>query len=378
MIRIIMVRQLASKLLIVSILSQLAMVPLLSASAFADSCSPPSTTYGTDTMQLSIPSSGTYAIWTRLKLSSPTTDSLLLNVDSGSHCYDLGSTSLPTGTWEWVDYSDGNGAAPIQLSLSVGNHTLGYTGISSGVQIDRVEALAQTSCIPSGTGGNCLVATTAAPGTTAGGDTGADTTTASGSTNAAPPISDPFASSVTSGSATGSNTSTTTAIGSGQLTAPVTVQDAGAGKDVSKVEYLLDGKLLATVRTYPYQYRLNTREILNGRYTFSTKTFYTSGKTKTTSEKIVIKNPASLTQVRLAVQKYALAEILAVIVVGALVTFFIKRNRGHRGGLSSSEVFTLHTPSEVSPLPDTPRPANPGGSQDNQNNLTPPSGNIQP
>jgi uncharacterized membrane protein YgcG len=332
-----------SKLLMAVVFCQVVFLGLLPMSAHADSCTPPATTYGADAMQLSIPTAGTYTIWTRVKLASSSTNSLLLNIDNGTKCYDLsGTSSTPTGTWEWIDYSDGSAGSAIQLSLSQGTHTLTYTGIDSGVEIDRVEALAQTSCAPTGTGDNCL-ASIATPPTTGGGSSGGGTSSGSsggsgtkatdssggGANDIASVGGNSFVLSPSANNSTGSSTSTPaitkTSSGRLQISAPVVVQATSAEPGVSKVEYLLNGKVLATERTYPYSYKLNTREILNGNYTFTTKTFYSSGTVKTANEKVIIKNPPSFTQVRLTTQKYALPGIVFIIIFGGLLVYLFNK-----------------------------------------------------
>src|ERR1035438_3880452 len=44
-------------------------------------CSPPSTTYGTDTISVTVPATSTYYIWTNLQAPSTTSDTIMLQVD---------------------------------------------------------------------------------------------------------------------------------------------------------------------------------------------------------------------------------------------------------------------------------------------------------
>jgi chitodextrinase len=127
------------------------------AAAATDSCTPPGTTYGTDTLSVSIPSSATYTIWTRLEIPDSSDNAVLLNVDSNASCYNVGgNSSLPVGSWQWVDYNDGSTSNVINITLSAGTHTFEFIGTDPSVEIDRMLAVSTSgSCTPTGTGDNC-------------------------------------------------------------------------------------------------------------------------------------------------------------------------------------------------------------------------------
>ena len=73
-------------------------------SSAADSCTPSGTTYGTDTLSVTVPSTGTYSIWTRMQIPDSADNGILLNIDNTS-CYNVGAnSSLATGSWQWVNY----------------------------------------------------------------------------------------------------------------------------------------------------------------------------------------------------------------------------------------------------------------------------------
>jgi len=147
--------------LVVLFLSGLAMGTAPKAAAATDSCSPSGTTYGTDTLSVSIPSSATYTIWTRLEIPDSSDNAVLLNVDNNTSCYNVGdSSSLPVGSWEWVDYNDGSTSNVINLTLSAGTHTFEFVGTDPNVEIDRILAVPTSdSCTPTGTGDNCTQVT---------------------------------------------------------------------------------------------------------------------------------------------------------------------------------------------------------------------------
>jgi hypothetical protein len=66
---------------------------------------------------------------------------------------------MPANTWTWVDYQNGNTSSKINVSLTAGTHTLTMAGREAGVEVDRIEAVADTTCVPTGTGDNCASVT---------------------------------------------------------------------------------------------------------------------------------------------------------------------------------------------------------------------------
>jgi hypothetical protein len=118
--------------------------------------------------------------------------------------------------------------------------------------------------------------------------------------------------------------------GSVQITDPVDFNPLPIQPDgVNRVEYFLDGKLMATVKTPPYTYHLDTRNLLNGTYTLMTKTYYENGQTKTASQKIIVKNPFGLTQIKLWLAKYAWLVILLLLVVGGVIAAWLIHRKGN-------------------------------------------------
>jgi hypothetical protein len=130
-----------------------------------DSCTAPTTSFGTDTMSVYVPTTATYTIWTRMQAAT-NANSIQLNIDN-TNCYNVGGdSSIPTtGSWDWVDDYDGNTANLVNVSLSQGTHSFKLTGSQSGISIDRLIAVPVTSggavsCTPTNTqvataGDNC-------------------------------------------------------------------------------------------------------------------------------------------------------------------------------------------------------------------------------
>jgi hypothetical protein len=108
---------------------------------------------------LAISSTGTYRIWSRLMAPDTTNNSYWLQIDD-SCAINFGDTALTPNTWTWVDYHDGSVAEKIDVALKAGNHQLKLVGRETGVKVDRVLALSDLNCIPTGNGGNCSAAST--------------------------------------------------------------------------------------------------------------------------------------------------------------------------------------------------------------------------
>jgi hypothetical protein len=115
-----------------------------------------------------------------------------------------------------------------------------------------------------------------------------------------------------------------------QVSAAATIQPTqSAGDPITKAEYFLNGKLVATATQPPYSYKLDTPNLRNGKYTLQVKTFYTSGKIALTAHHIDVKNPLSLKQLLLEAKHYAWAFILPVLIIAAFV--YVRFLRGKTG-----------------------------------------------
>jgi len=235
-----------------SLLARDVVAPNKVALAAADSCTPPATTYGTDTMTVSVPASATYTIWTRMLAPSSSANSILLSID-GTNCYNVGGgSSIPANSWAWVNYNDGSSSNVIQASLSQGTHTFVLTGTQSGVGIDRIEALTDGSCIPTGTGDNCAPP----PDTTA------------------PTVS-------ISAPASGATVSGTTTI----------TANASDNVAVASVQFKLDGNNLGSADTAsPYTMNWSTTGVSNGTHVLTAVATDTSGNATTSSSVSVTVN----------------------------------------------------------------------------------------
>lgn len=131
----------------------------------AAACTLPSTDYGTVDLSVSIPTAGTYRIWTRMAAPSPSAagNNYLLQVDTAS-CDTIGGTTVPvyaSGATTYFTNDSSNWIAKnttgayVDVSFTTGTHSLKLIGNASGVVIDRLILTQDTSCVPTGTGGNC-------------------------------------------------------------------------------------------------------------------------------------------------------------------------------------------------------------------------------
>ena len=100
---------------------------------------------------------------------------------------------------------------------------------------------------------------------------------------------------------------------------------------VSKVEYILDGKLAVTETKSPFVFRLDTTKLLNGNHTLVTKTFYSNGQIKLVSQTVIAKNKFGLTQLKLRLQKLAWLVILVALLAGAAIAAWLIHRRGSGG-----------------------------------------------
>jgi hypothetical protein len=328
-------RYLVRSLLIAAILLGInLMSPPKTATASADSCTAPATTYGTDTMTVNIPSAGTYYIWTRMQAPATTSNEILLNVNNT--CFDVGnSTSIPNlNSWTWVNKSSTNNV--ISMALPSGNSTFTLTGIEGGVSVDRIEALTDDSCVPTDTGDNCTPATpvdTTPPTVTVSSSVGAvtnstsanftldgtDNVTASDALTYQCSLDNAAYTSCTSpkaysGLAAGDHSFNVKATDqAGNVSTPANYSwtvdttppsvsisvpasgatvsgtlavaaDASDNVKVDNVQFKLDGETLGSpVTSSPYTYSLNTSTLSNGTHSISAVATDTAGNTTTSS-----------------------------------------------------------------------------------------------
>lgn len=110
---------------------------------------------------------------------------------------------------------------------------------------------------------------------------------------------------------------------SGQASVQTAPSDAG---NVTKIEYYLNNKLVATVTHAPYAYSVDTKKLRNGSYTLATKTYYKNGQTTVKDTALIVKNPFGWTQFKLQVEHYALYGIIFILLVLAAVWWWTRNH----------------------------------------------------
>lgn len=213
-------------------------------------CATPATNYGTATMQLSVPSAGSYRIWTHMKAADATNNSYLLEVD-GNNCFTVGDSGIGANAWTWVDYQNGSASSKVTMQLSAGTHTIKAIGREANVKIDRILATADQNCVPSGFGDNCMAK--------------ADTT------RPVTAITMP------------DNLSTV----SGEVTVKA---DASDNTGVTRVEFYVQDVLKATDTASAYEYKWNTAQYSNGTYTITVKAYDAAGNSSVDARSVTVKN----------------------------------------------------------------------------------------
>ena len=215
--------------------------------ATAAGCTVPSPNYGTVTSTVAVSTAGTYTLWSRIMAPDATKNSYLLEVD-GANCYTVGdASSIPANAWTWVDYQSGNTATKITLNLSAGSHTIKMIGREATVKVDRLLAVGDAKCVPTGLGDNCAAAVDAQ----------------------IPQVS--LATSI-------NNTSATVAI-----TATAT-DNIG----VAKVDFYVDGALKSTDAASPYSYTWSTQGVTNGSHNITVKAYDAAGNVGSASSTVTI------------------------------------------------------------------------------------------
>lgn len=112
--------------------------------------------------------------------------------------------------------------------------------------------------------------------------------------------------------------------GTAQVASPVTVQPTTVQTDgVQKVEYYLNGKLVATKTNAPFTYSIDTTQLKSGTYTLVSKTYYTNGTTKQATQHLQVKNA----NYKAAPTSYWWAWFLPALVIGGLIVAYLIRTR---------------------------------------------------
>jgi len=115
----------------------------------------PPTGAGTVTLSVTV-QGGTYRVWSRMLVPDSTNNSFFIKFNSDCPIKVGDSSSIPSNTWTWVDYKDGNTGSKIDVTLPPGDHVLTLIGNEDGVGVDKVLMTQNPTCVPTGmSGDNC-------------------------------------------------------------------------------------------------------------------------------------------------------------------------------------------------------------------------------
>jgi len=131
-------------------------------------CQSDDNSYGAVTLQApTLPSAGSYTVWTRLQVPSTTSNQYRLEINN-SACYEVGGKGIEVGKWSWVSFQDNEPTRKISYDFEkASGNSLKLIGTNAGVKVDRI-LLVKTDCIPVDLGTNCESSGVAATVSTAG------------------------------------------------------------------------------------------------------------------------------------------------------------------------------------------------------------------
>lgn len=221
--------------------------------AQAAACPAATTDLGVDTLTVSgIPAEGQYTIWTRMTAADAANNAINLEID-GKDCYSVGGGSFAATTWandasNWVNYANGTPSTPVRVTLGAGDHTLKFVGTKSGVSVDKVIVTADSTCAPTGTGDNCQAGNSTAP-----------------TVNLVAPTANQEL--------------------VGNVTLKATSSDAA-----SKVTFMIDGKIIGSDDSQPYELAWNSASIANGTHLMTAQATNANGTTGTSTQTSVTTN----------------------------------------------------------------------------------------
>jgi hypothetical protein len=259
----------------------------------------------------------------------------------------------------WENTLPGPQSSAVTLSFAQGMNVTKYTPVTTASAISSVSGVTSyhdtvgpavtvydltvapvvAPTCPSGQTGtppNCVT-----PSTTTGGTTGA-TTSGGSTTNSSGPVK------------------TVTAVSLGSASTPIKASSVTLApqtslplKDITKVEYLVDGTLVATVTKSPFTYNLTKSEIKNGCHNVSTVVFATVGPTTKTNRQVCV----ALTSSTMSLKTWGigLGSLLAAGLLAAEFAPFYPR-RAHLVSRAVSWIW-----SKIHPTPTPPAPPMPPG-----------------
>ena len=215
-------------------------------------CTLPDDRLGTDIITVTVPTTGSYTLWSRIKSVDGLNTSYTLQTDNNCPVQ-VGGGSLTAGQWSWVNYQGGNLASSLNLNLTAGTHTFVLTGNSAALSVDTLLLATDPTCVPVDNGANCLP-----PGT--------------------PPPTD----------TTPPTTSLTAPLAGATLTG-ITTLTANAADDtaVARVDFLANGVVVGSSNVAPYSFNWDTSTVPSGSYSLVSAAYDEAGNS-TLSAPVVV------------------------------------------------------------------------------------------
>ncbi len=236
----------------------------------AAACSALPSDKGQASYTVSIPTTGSYRVWSRIYSPSTDNNGFYMQVDQTYCSITVGdSSSIPVGTFTWVNYQNAQPANLITLSLSAGKHAVIIAGLDPSVGVDRMMFLTDFTCTPTGNGDNCVTLAAA-------------------------------------------TTSTNPVVG------VVNLKSDGSDSATS-VDYTVDGKPVLSST-------LDTTTLTDGKHTIVAVSHFADGSTKTISSVITTENFPTFWQfIRNLWNRYWW--IIALVIIAAVTVFVIVNRR---------------------------------------------------
>ncbi len=127
----------------------------------AEACSNTSN-YGVVSLDIpTLPTRGSYVLWTRMQAPDAEHNRYRLEVNSNT-CYEVGGSSIVPGEWEWVSFYGGSLSKTVRYNFDhTTENSLRLIGMDAGVRVDRI-LLIKNDCVPTGLGDNCQSTTATA------------------------------------------------------------------------------------------------------------------------------------------------------------------------------------------------------------------------
>lgn len=242
----------------------------------------------------------------------------------------FGVTAVNSSTASTVSIQLGN-TSPVTGDNLVATVTFkvlaaGNTGISFASSSQVLASIGNANVVGSMTGGSYTLAAAQSSGGSGSGGSGNVSSTPPPKTTA-PPTTSPKPTQSIATTITPTNNPTPVPVpsdSSAELSQNATVNTTPT-TPVTKVQYYLNNKLVATESAPPYEYSVKVTSLRNGKYTLTTKTYYQDGTINAKNTALIVKNPFGWNQVKLQLQHYIIFIVPTVAILAGVAWYSIRR-----------------------------------------------------